>query len=271
MSLNFSAFQLKIDDKIPSVNDLKIFFQEGDYDIQIEETYYIISIENLNNQYFWLNVRHGKAFPYSSFIVNTDDAKKLDNPRSEKQVEPRNQLFILYSIPDKTLYLSNANKKLFLREYMATKSKDKVVIQAFIEDIRECLKHLKKINKMKLDYKIKQNTGKRNHMEIAPDLIPLKDLGDSVKFTFQADFKNAKVTDRLCETIGKFITLKQEDSIDSLTLIGQNEDEDVSSVLNVDQIIKKINVPIEKNSKGLYRSDIVKDTLIKIIENNKDA
>ena len=61
--------------------------------------------------------------------------KKKITPAKE-QVEPDKQIFALYSITNKSFYISNIRKTSFLENYLKNKLKNDVVIKAFLKVLK---------------------------------------------------------------------------------------------------------------------------------------
>ena len=98
MNLEFSDFHFVIDGNIPSVKDLKLVFDEAEDQYSSEDTHYVISKENINDEYFWLYARYGKPLPHPDTVYNARQRQEEDNPRSMDQIELAKQLFALYCV-----------------------------------------------------------------------------------------------------------------------------------------------------------------------------
>jgi hypothetical protein len=266
MSLDFSALHLVIGEESPSAEGLKPAFSGAEDKYTNKDTCYLISKENLDNKYFWLCARYGKSLPYSSTVYNTKDQTEEDNPRSTDQIEPDKQLFALYCVHSRILYLSSTKKKLWVEEYLKKKlEKDAVVIKTFFKDVDEFIQKIKSVEKIRFVVKSDLFSNQGGIMKIFPSPNDLYGLGMPEDFTLEANFTNARLTDNFVECFKKMVGWKKSYEADSLLCIGR-DDKNFETVFNVDSFIQKISVEATKDDQGLYDPATVKQALIRKIE-----
>lgn len=265
MSLDFSALHLVIGEESPSAEGLKPAFSGAEDKYTNKDTCYLILKENLDDKYFWLCARYGKSLPYSSTVYNTKDQTEEDNPRSTDQIEPDKQLFALYCIHSRTLYMSKAQQKSWVEEYLKEKLKQDVRIKAFFKNVDEFLEQIKSVEKVRFVVKNNLFTPQGGFMKILHSLNDLCGLGVPAGFTFEANFANASLKAAFKEYFKKMVDWKKNYAADSLVCIGR-DDKNFEAVFNVDSFIQKISVEATKDDQGLYDPATVKQALIRKIE-----
>ena len=261
MNLEFSDFYFLIGGNIPSVKDLKLVFDEAEDTSSSEDTHYVISKENINDEYFWLYARYGNPLPHPDTVYNTKQAQEEENPRSTNQIELDKQLFALYCINSNTLYLSNRKKKSWVEGYLRSKLRKDVVIKNFFENVDEFIRKIKSVEKVKFVVKSNLFTPKSSIMKIFPSPNDLFGLGMPEDFTLEANFHRAGLTDAFINNLKKMVAWKNNCEADSLICVGR-DDKNFENIFNADSFIKKISVEAAKDDQGLYNPTIVKEALI---------
>lgn len=61
---------------------------------------YSVRIKNSNDYVFWM-IEHGSTQPRDEFVYNAEMGTTRDNPRTEEELEFREQLFLLYDYQSK--------------------------------------------------------------------------------------------------------------------------------------------------------------------------
>ena len=265
MNLEFSDFHLIIGEKSPAIENLTCIFDGKEDKYSSEDTHYVISKENINDEYFWLYARYGKPLPHPDTVYNARQEQEEDNPRSTDQIELAKQLFALYCINSKILYLSNRQKKSWVEEYLKEKLRQDVVIKSFFKNVDEFTQQIKNIEKVKFVAKHDLFTYKSDIMEIFPSPNDLFGLGMPEDFTLEANFNRAKLTDAFRDFLNKMVNWKNNCEADSLLCIGR-DDKNFETIFNADSFIQKINVEAVKDGQGLYDPTKVKQALLSKIK-----
>ena len=261
MNLEFSDFYFVIDGNIPSIKDLKLVFDEKEDKYSSEDTHYVISKENIDDEYFWLYARYGNPLPHPDTVYNARQEQEEDNPRSTDQIELAKQLFALYCINSNTLYLSSRKKKSWVEEYFKSKLRRDVVIKNFFKDVDEFIRQIKSVEKVNFVAKSNLFTSQGSIMKIFPSPNDLFGLGMPEDFTLEANFNRARLTDTFIDYLKKMVGWKNNCEADSLLCIGR-DDKNFETIFNADSFIKKISVGAEKDDQGLYDPAVIKQALL---------
>ena len=264
MNLEFSDFYFLIDGNIPSVKDLKLVFDGKEDKYSSEDTHYVISKENINDEYFWLYARYGNPLPHPDTVYNARQEQEEGNPRSTDQIELAKQLFALYCINSNTLYLSSRQKKSWIEKYLKAKLNQDVVIKNFFTNVDKFIQKIQSIEKVKFVAKHNLFTLQGSIMKIFPSPNDLFGLGMPEDFTLEANFNRVRLTNAFIDHLKKMVDWKNNCEVDSLICVGR-DDNNFETVFNADSFIKKLSVEAAKDDQGLYNPIFVKDTLIRKI------
>ena len=261
MNLEFSDFYFLIDGNIPSVKDLKLVFDEAEDTYSSEDTHYVISKENIDDEYFWLYARYGNSLPHPDTVYNARQKQEENNPRSTDQIELAKQLFTLYCINSNILYLSSRQKKSWVEEYLKAKLNQDVAIKKFFKNVDEFIQQIKSIEKVKFVAKRNLFMNKGSIMKIFPTPNDLYGLGMPEDFTLEANFHRVKLTYAFINNLKKMVGWKNNCEADSLLCIGR-DDKNFETIFNADSFIKKISVGATKDGQGFYDPTVIKEALL---------
>ncbi len=264
MSLELSSLYITIGGKVPSIEDLEDIDEGHVHDLSDSVAYQIYT-EIVENKYFWLHARYGRPLPRSKIVINTKTETEESNPRDAYQIEPDKELFGLYHAEACVLYLSNTRQKSWFEKYLNRKLKQGVVIKNIFKDPEDFVRHLAKVNKVKLIVTRDLLSQQAKIMEIFPNHKDMYGLGEPEDFTLEANFKNARLTDKFVACFMQMVRWKQESEVKSLTCIGE-DDQNFESVFNVDTFTQKVIVEVAKDEDGFHDPNEVKQKLIERIE-----
>jgi hypothetical protein len=194
--------------------------------------------------------------PHSDIVLNVKGEEE-DNPRTVDQVEPNNQVFVIYDTKYTVLYISNSQKKNFMQKYLSGFTDDEVIIKNVYKDIDDFIDNIKSLETIKF-------TGRRNLLNKDGDLFrPLGDIfgyGGPEEFSIEATY-SVRMASSLRRQILRLSGYKAENQIKSLSVIGKDE-KGFESVFNSNNFIKKISLSIGKDNQHLFPCDDVKDKIL---------
>lgn len=260
MAIDFSTLHLLIDGRSPAEDTLSTIIAEEE-DFSLNDNHYLIKTSIIGDEYFWFYARYGKALPYSSTVFNIKRRVEEDNPRSTDQIETDRQFFCLYSFKDKNLYASSSRQKDIFAAYLKYKLDKKIDIKYFFISDSAFLKQIKSVDKIKFVSKRNLFVGDTGVMSILPSPNDLFGLGMPDNFTIEANFTNAKITKEFTEKFKRLFSWKNTMEADSLLCVGR-DDNNFESIFNVETFVRKVVVPINRDSQGMYDENIIMQTLI---------
>lgn len=267
MSLKFSKLHLIVDSNVPTLQQLQTIFGAPTRNFSQGKTEYIIDSNIENDNYFWLYAKYGATHPHSPVIFDIQKEAEEQNPRSDVQLEPNNQLFALYCKAEKVLYLSNATKKELLEYYFSQTVKKPVTIKRFFQNYEEFIERIAQIKSIKLVAKPDLFSSRSGVMSILPNPADLYGLGIAARFKIESTFEGVSPTDKFKEIFSRVVKWKTEEMLESLVCVGK-DDKGFETVYNVDAFTQKIEIPAKKTQDGMYEPDTIRDNLINYLKRN---
>jgi len=83
VSISFSSLHFTINGSEPSISQLKILFsKEFDFPLRYSNIEYLFNSCRIDENLYWIYARHGKQYPYSSSVLNTETKSLARHPTS---------------------------------------------------------------------------------------------------------------------------------------------------------------------------------------------
>lgn len=268
MSLFFSALHLIVGEMSPTQELLNPIFEQKEDHFTSNNTHYLINMSIIDKEYFWIYAEFGQTHPYSETLYNVESHEKEPNSRTLNHIEPNKQLFGLFCLSDKVLYLSSTQKIGLVEEYLASKLKQSVIIKPLIKSAEEFINKLKVVNTIQLIAKrsLFNNHSESEILRIFSSQQDLFGLGMPADFKLEANFKHATKTEAFIAYFRKMIGWRNDAEVESLVCIGR-DDKNFEMIFNIDTFLEKIDIQEKKDKFGRYNSTNVQRTIIAKIKN----
>lgn len=262
--MKFLKYQFLINKNYPTISD---FAEMKDIDYMAKTNIYKITIQKFENRFLWIYAKFGGALPYSNEVFDAEQEQIVDNPRSKTQTELNKQIFSLYDFQSQTLFLQKDNDKAFLTQYFKENIQKDCIIKRFFKSPQDFIDSIDRIKKISF-------TSKRNiitsQVELFNNIENIFGLGQPEKFYISMDYKGRNKTNSLIDFFRDFVARKNDLEIDSLVVVGEN-DNDVDSVFDIDSYIESAEISISKDDNGMYDENAVMDNLISKIKENENV
>lgn len=263
ITINFTSQYLSFNDKIPEHDDFLIFQKQPDFSYSRTKTsaYHNIHTE-LTEDYFWLYSNYGNKNPRPKQVINTTSGVSHDNLRTAEEVEPTDQLFVLYSFNDKTMYISNVNSKGFVSNlFMEKMGLESISIKNIFMNREQFIKQLQVLDEIKF------TSAERNLFsggnKIGDALRDNYGIEEPEVFTVSAKYKTP-ISEKVKNMLDLLSGQKKEGNIKKLIIIGR-DDQNVEQVFNEETFTQKVAISISENDEGLFDSEQVKNKLLEKI------
>ena len=256
--LDFQCFDLLIDRKIPEkdafvglenfettlesdncINEVKVFFEED---------------------YIWITGNKGRSKPYSSQVYDTTIKEKTRNPRSENQVELRNQWFGMYLYSMKSLYIASETKTIVQRIF-GELLKKAVLIKNVYKSKEQFLDELEKIKSIRFIAKQDLLTSVTDIFQMTSDDLG---LGNPAQIKMSVDYSYADKTTQFVKVMKRLFRQYESGGLTNLIVVGSRTEDDntVESLFNIKNIGEFIRIFCDKDEQGMFNAEQVKQALL---------
>lgn len=261
-SVTFSSFELTVNGHLPGVNFLNNAFFPKKRNTTFDQVLHQIECEVIEDRFYWFYSNYGKAMPHRDIVVDITSGDELENPRTTQQVEPNNQLFVMYDRESTLLYISNIQKKGFFKSYLSQFTDEEIIIKNVYTTIEEFIAQINTLETIKF-------TGSRDLFNSGGDLFsPLRDIfgyGEPEEFSIEAKY-HTPMKDALKRELMRLAGYQSQNDIKTLVCIGKDE-KGFETVFNTNSFISKISFPIQKDGQHLFPPEGVKaQAVIKLKE-----
>lgn len=260
--ISFSEmFLFKKNNNHLNVEDFKNLPQEDQYDKN--GVFYIIETKIIESSFVWIYMRYGKPKPYSDELLDTQTLLILPNKRQPNQAELRNQLFLLYSIQEHILYISDIRKASVLKDYLNERTNLGFECKRIFKTPEEFVEIIDNLEEISFTFLPKSESNDKVYDKI-PDFFG----HDSPSvFSMKLSYKNIRLIDKI-----KFLKQLKENKnkFKRITYKGKDKDGE-NTAFNWDSITKKLTIEAVADDNGFFFSDYIRSELIKEIKSNRYA
>lgn len=256
--IDFQCFVLLVENVIPEKEDLVGL---NNFTTTLESDNCINEIKiYIDERCMWFVGGKGRSRPYSSEVYNIETKEKTRNPRSENEVELRNQWFAMYHFAMKTLYIAGENKAT-IQTLLNEELKKAVIVKNVYKSKEQFLDELEKIKSVRFIAKQDLLTSITNlFQETSNDL----GLGSPKQIKMSVEYSYADKTTKFVSMIKELFSKYESGELTNLIVVGSRTEDDntVESLFNIKNIGESIRVFCEKDEQGMFNSDQVKTALL---------
>lgn len=151
MSYSMYRYQLLVDSTFPDENYFSLIkskFELGS-PYQHKDKYYFFKEIELNEHYFSAHLLFGDNNKYSPDVVYLEDNTLGPNPKKRNQIEPFNEIFIVYIFLENDLLLSTYNNSGLIKEILKFQKNDIVIKNKFV-DVDTFIENITRLTEVKL-------------------------------------------------------------------------------------------------------------------------
>jgi len=217
----------------------------------------------IDDRCIWFVGNKGKNQPYSAEVYNRDTKEKTPNPRSENEVELRNQWFAMYHFSMKTLYLTFESKNT-IQTVLSNQLKKSIIVKNVYKTKEQFLEELEKIKSIRFIAKQDLLTNITNLFQDTSDDLG---LGNPKQIKMSVEYSYVDKTAKFVNMIKKLFSRYESGGLTSLIVVGSRTEDDntVESLFNIKNIGESIRVMCEKDERGMFDADQVKTALLEKI------
>lgn len=264
--MKFSENLLVVDER--EISNLDIFSDKSEDQYDFKETTYVINCEIIDNSVFWLYARYGKEKPYSDEVLNSKTKEYGKNPKQQSDIELKDQFFCAFVLSTKILYMSDYRKQTFLRHYLHSRFDREFLVKKYFVNPEEFVKEITSVQEIQF---VSQ---KRDVLSsgIFGEIDDILGYGMTSCFTVEAkmDKKGKFVPEKTLELIYSFQRRRDNGEIKRMRCKGK-DDKAVEKIFNLDNLINKFELNLEKDENGMYDEELVKQEFLKKISEDLEC
>lgn len=262
--ISFSQmFLFKKNNNFLNVEDFKNLPKEDKYDKN--GVFYIIETEIIENSFVWIYMRYGKPKPYSDELLDTQTRLILPNKRQPNQAELRNQLFLLYSIQEHILYISDIRKASVLKDYLNERTNLGFECQRIFKTPEEFVEIIDNLKEISFTFLPKSESNDKVYDKI-PDFF-----GHDSPSVFSMKLSYDGVDMKIIDKINFLKKMKEnKNKFKRITYRGKDKDGE-NTAFNWDSITRKLTIEATADDNGFFMRNHIKLELIKEIKSNQYA
>ena len=255
--ISFTTMELYVNEQEPSESFFRKIQDSAPPTYEVEDTYHIIKCEYLaDSEAFWFTSCYGNPLPYNEQVYNASTAAFEANPREKDQVEPRQQLFALYSFRQKELFISNSKKKNLMQDiFSAYSGVENVIIRKIYADIDSFLNSLRSVSAIRMVTKRDLLSEDNDIFRASRDMFG---LDDPDQLEIKMHFGRVKPTSKFRSFFKK---LSQAGYSKRLVCVGTDDDM-LESIFNSGKIEDRITIFVQPNQDGMQDAEKVKTELL---------
>ena len=256
--IKFTECELVINEsEIPQLNIFENKMEDFFFD-EASSVSYIANCEIINEKFFWIYIRYGKAKPYSNEVLNIETKEITQNKREPNEAELKNQLFCMYVPSQAILYMSDFRKNGFLANYLKARFNKEFLIKKYFIEPEEFVKEITSVQSLKF-VGIDKNLFNGSIFNEIGDILG---YAQPIKFIIEAKIKEYNFDPKKClDFLLSWKNKKENQQIDRMICIGK-DDKGFEKIFNLDTYLKKIQINIVKNENEMYDSIAIKHALL---------
>ena len=216
---------------------------------------YVIETEIIEDRFFWLSCEYDDALSFREYVIDADTGEKQPNPRSQKQVEPRQQFFACYEDQRQRLFISTQAARSILQRFLTDITQKNYQTRYIYTSVDEFCSRIKTIKGFKFT-QVNNLFARQN--EIFQAVTAYSGLDVPNKLQMKVSFGDTPVHQGR-EFVDKLKRNKEE--FEHIIVIGA-DDSGVEQTFDFSSIIEKIEIDIHKDETEHYDPQDVKQLLL---------
>lgn len=267
MLVSFKNMQLIVDSLSPDENILRTINNSISKNFKSDNISYIFTTEyNEEEKYLWIYAQYENYKIRNELVYDNVTYSAAENPRQNNQIEFKHQFFALYQLRDKTLYLSNLQKKDLLAKYLSDILQKDVIIKNYYKSMSEFARGIKSMKKLSFVTKRTLFSEPNGIFNAVTDIFGL-DCTESLHI--EADYGKMDLRSLGKKFISNIEEQKKNNQIENVVICGY-DDNNIEKTLDINNYIESINMNVEPDEDTWLLSDnIVKESLIMRLKGEK--
>lgn len=161
--MKFNSYQIEVDGKENlSKANAESAIKKGNSKFRDGKMRYLVNSKMVEDRFLWISCDYDNVQNFNDIVVNESTLETQPNPRKKEQVEPRQQVFTLYDTENCILYISDLNRRAFVKNYLSDTLQKQIKIKPIyhsVEDFCQVVKTIKELRFVQVDNLISQQSG----------------------------------------------------------------------------------------------------------------
>lgn len=220
-------------------------------------------MECIEDRFLWISCDYDNANKFNENVFNHNTFEKQANPKSKEQVEPRQQVFMLYDTSKLVLYISDLNRRPFFTDYLGDILQKEIKIKPIygsVETFCETVKTIKELRFTQVDNFMSQQS---DIFTVAKNMSGLDIESLQVKVGF-GDVPVNVAHPLLSRIKGK------RDQFENVIVVGTDEC-NVEQTFDYSSVLKHIEIHPVKDENEHYDPSEVKSKLLQELRNSRNV
>ncbi|MSN97038.1 hypothetical protein F1B92_07680 [Campylobacter sp. FMV-PI01] len=227
------------------------------YSYEYENTTYRLECE-IKDDILWIYAKFGNKTPYTDSVFDITTQEDRPNPRTQEELELKNQLFCVYYPKNAVLYISDYRKNTFLSNFLKAHFNQEFSINKYYIEPESFANEINSISSIKFT---STNRTLFNN-DIFGEVADVCGYNMPISFSIEAKYKgNNFILEKLKDTLLILKNKKENGEIDRVICVGK-DDKNMEKIFNLDTFIKKISINIEKDENGMFDPDTIKNIIL---------
>lgn len=220
-----------------------------------QKNLYVIDTDIVDNRFFWLACEYDDAIRFRDYVIDAETGEKQPNPRSQNQVEPRQQFFACYDNERQRLFLSAINARSIFRRFLSDTTQRNYQTRNIYTSVDDFCSRIKTIKGFRFT-QVNNLFARQN--DIFQAVTAYSGLDVPNRLQMKVSFGDTPVHQGR-ELIDKLRRDKEE--FEQIIVIGA-DDSGVEQTFDFSSIIEKIEIDVHKDETEHYDPQEVKQLLL---------
>lgn len=223
---------------------------------------YNVRIELLD-KYVWLYFEYDNRRLYGENVLDTDKGVMHKNRRPKKNVELKQQLFVVIDIEQERIYSSDSQKKTLIKNYLLDVTNVKIDIKRVYSSLDDFEMNVKMLKKVKLTM-LNNMTNNLDPQSIFVRETNKFGLDLPKRLCLQAEYDGVMVN-KVRKVVENLRRKKDQGYYNDVVLIGTDE-EGFESIFDFNHLTKNIQIDVHKNEDDRFDELEVKKEIIRKLD-----
>lgn len=259
--MKLNSYQIEVDGiELLSKADAEATIKKGNSKFRDGKMLYLVNSKMVQDRFLWISCDYDNVQNFNGIVVNENTLETQPNPRKKEQVEPRQQVFVLYDTEKYILYISDLNRRAFVKNYLSETLQKHIKIKPIYHSVEEFCGVVKTIKELRFVQVDNLFARQSDVFSLACDQTGLDVKSLQVKIGF--GYTPVETAHPLLHRFKL-----HRDAYEKVIIVGVDENE-IEHTFDYSSILKHIEIHLNKDDNEHYDSEEVLSELLKELRNS---